>query len=155
MIGQFLTTKEEIENDPVQVLPILQAYEERNKEFIKFVWDNTIYTFKKPEEERYQRYLDEILMQRNLVDIDYSLVHFNISHEHNGAEEGTGEVDKITQPALVIQGEDDLVVPKQMGVEMAQSIGDNAKLALLTNGGHAPMEDDIDRFMNVLLDFLA
>jgi pimeloyl-ACP methyl ester carboxylesterase len=94
-------------------------------------------------------------MQRNLVDIDYSLVHFNISHEHNGAEEVTGEVDKITQPVLVIQGVDDLVVPKQMGVEMAQAIGDNAKLALLTNGGHAPMEDDIDRFMNVLLDFLA
>jgi Predicted hydrolases or acyltransferases (alpha/beta hydrolase superfamily) len=155
IIGQFLTTKEEIEKDPVQVLPILRAYEDKNKDFIKFVWDNTIYTFKKPEEERYQRYLDEILMQRNLVDIDYSLVHFNISHEHNGAEQGSGEVDKITQPVLVMQGENDLVVPKEMGIEMANAIGENAKLALLPNGGHAPMEDDLDRFMKVLLEFLA
>lgn len=155
ILGQFLTTKEEIENDPVQVLPILKAYEDKNKDFIKFVWDNTIYTFKKPDEERYQRYLDEILMQRNLVDIDYSLVHFNISHEHNGATQGSGEVDKITQPVLVMQGENDIVVPKEMGIEMATAIGDNAKLELLPNGGHAPMEDDLDRFMKVTLEFLA
>lgn len=154
IIGEFLKTKEEIENDPVQVVPILNAYKDKNKEFIKAVWDNGIYIFKKPDQARYDEYLDEILTQRNLVDIDYSLVHFNISHEHNGVVGGSGEVDKIDAPTLVIQGKDDLIVPMDMGLGIAEAIGDNARLEVLENGGHAPMTDDLDRFMKLILDFM-
>ncbi|MDP3386173.1 MAG: alpha/beta hydrolase [Eubacteriales bacterium] len=154
LLGEFLKTKEEIEADPIQVKPILDAYKTKNKEFIKLVWDSAIYTFKKPEEERYDSYLDEILKQRNLVDIDYALVHFNISNEHNGVVQGSGEISKLKAPTLVIQGEDDLVVPKAMGVEIAETMGKIARLELLPNGGHAPIEDNLDRFMNLIIDFL-
>lgn len=154
IMGELITTKEEIAQDPVQVLPILNAYEEKNKDFLRMVWDATIYIFKKPEEARYKEYLEEVLTQRNLVDIDYSLVHFNISHEHNGVVEGSGEVDKIKAPTLVIQGKDDIVVPMEMGVGIAEGIGENAKLELLDKGGHAPMTDDLDRFMNLILSFM-
>lgn len=154
IIGEFLKTKEEIAQDPVQVLPILNAYKEKNKDFVKLVWDSAIYIFNKPTDERYEAYLDEILTQRNLVDIDYSLVHFNISDEHNGVVEGSGEVHKIEAPTLVIQGKNDLVVPMDMGVGIAEGIGENARLELLDNGGHAPMTDDLDRFMNLILDFM-
>lgn len=142
--GEFLTTKEEIGADPIQVKPVLDAYEAKNKEFIKLVWDSAIYTFKKPDKERYDAYLDEIIKQRNLVDIDYALVHYNIS----------GEISKLKTPTLVIQGEDDLVVPKTMGIEIAKAMGETAKLELLPNGGHAPLEDDLERFMNLIIDFL-
>lgn len=152
--GEFLMTKEEIEADPIQVKPILAAYVAKDKNFIKLVWDSAIYTFKKPDEVRYDAYLNEILKQRNLVDIDYALVHFNISDAHNGVLQGSGEISKLKTPTLVIQGEDDLVVPKSMGVEIAEAIGETAKLVLLKNGGHAPLEDDLDRFMNLILDFL-
>lgn len=154
IIGEFLKTKEEIANDPVQVLPILNAYRDRNKDLLRLIWDSSIYTFNKPSEDRYEKYLDAMLQQRNLVDIDYSLVHFNISDEHNGVVEGTGEVHKITAPTLVIQGKDDLVVPKEMGIGIAEAIGENAKLELLDNCSHSPMTDDIDRFMNLILSFL-
>lgn len=155
IIGEFLKTKEEIAADPIQVVPILDAYKVRNKDFIKLVWDSSIYTFNKPSEERYEEYLEEILKQRNLVDIDYSLVHFNISHEHNGVVQGSGEVDKIKAPTLVIQGKDDLVVPMDMGVGIAEGIGENARLELLDNGGHAPMTDNLDRFMDLILSFMG
>ncbi len=152
--GEFLTTKEEIEVDPIQVKPILDAYEAKNKDFIRLVWDSAIYTFKKPEEDRYDSYLDEIIKQRNLVDIDYALIHFNISDEHNGVVQGSGEISKLKTPTLVIQGEDDLVVPKTMGIEISEVMGKTARLELLPNGGHAPLEDDLDRFMNLVIDFL-
>lgn len=154
IIGEFLRTKEEIENDPVQVKPILDAYRDKNKAFLRAVWDSAIYLFGKPSEERYEEYLDAMLTQRNLVDIDYSLVHFNISDEHNGVVEGSGEVHKIKAPTLVIQGKNDLVVPQDMGIGIAEGIGENAKLELLDNGGHAPMTDDLDRFMNLILSFM-
>lgn len=154
IIGEFLKTKKEIESDPVQVIPILNAYKEKNKDFLRTVWDSSIYLFKKPSEERYEEYLDAMLTQRNLVDIDYSLVHFNISNEHNGVVEGTGEVENIKTPTLVIQGKDDLIVPMDMGVGIAEGVGENAKLELLENGSHAPMTDDLDRFMNLILKFM-
>ncbi len=154
ILGEFLTSKKEIAQDPVQVLPILNAYEKKDKDFLRMVWDASIYIFNKPEEERYEEYLDETLTQRNLVDIDYGLVNFNISHMHNGVVEGTGEVDKIKAPTLVIQGKDDLVVPKEMGVGIAEGIGDNARLELLDGGGHAPMEDDLPRFMDLIVKFM-
>lgn len=154
MIGEFITTKEEIASDPVQVIPILNAYKDKNKDFLRMVWDSAIYLFNKPSEEEYEVYLDEMLTQRNLVDIDYSLVHFNISDEHNGVVEGSSEVHKIKTPTLVIQGKNDLIVPIEMGIGIAEGIGENAKLHLLDNGGHAPMTDDLNRFMDLILEFM-
>lgn len=155
IIGEFLNTKEEIENDLVQVVPILNAYRDKNKPFLRAVWDAGIYIFNKPSEERYEEYLDAMLTQRNLVDIDYSLVHFNISDEHNGIIEGSGEVHKIKAPTLVIQGKNDLIVPMDMGVGIAEGIGKNARLELLDKVGHSPMTDDLDRFMSIILSFMA
>lgn len=155
ILTELLKTKEEIEQDQVQVVPILKAYRDKDKAFLRMVWDSAIYIFNKPTEERYEKYLDEMLTQRNLVDIDYSLVHFNISNEHNGVVEGSGEVHKIKAPTLVIQGKEDLVVPMDMGLGIAEALGDIAKLELLDNGGHAPMTDDLDRFMNLILEFMA
>lgn len=152
--GELLLSKEAIAAHPVLVAPILNAFDKKDKAFLKSVWDAVIYIFKKPEEERYDRYLEATMTEKCLVDIDYSLVHFNISDEHNGVEEGTGEVHKIKTPSLVIQGKNDLVVQMQQGIDIANAIGDNAKLELLDNGGHAPMEDDLDRFMKLILDFM-
>lgn len=153
VLTEFLTSKEEIEEDPVQVLPILKAYEDKNRDLIRSIWDSTIYIFNKPEETRYEAYIDEILKQRNLVDIDYSLVHFNISNRTNGVDEGSGLVSEINTPTLIIQGEDDLVVPKEMGIEISNSIK-GSYLELLEKGGHAPMTDDLDRFMDIILNFI-
>ncbi|SDY42796.1 Pimeloyl-ACP methyl ester carboxylesterase [Proteiniborus ethanoligenes] len=154
IIGEFLNTKEEIAKDPIQVVPILSAYENKDRNMLRATWDALIYVFGKPEEERYEAYIDEMLKQRNLVDIDYSLVHFNISDEHNGVVEGSGGVHKIKAPTLVIQGKEDIVVPMNMGIGIAEGIGEKARLELLDNGGHSPMTDDLDRFMNLILDFM-
>lgn len=154
ILDEFLRTKEEIEADPIQVVPILNAYRDKDKAFLRVVWDASIYVPNKPSEERYEEYLDAMLTQRNLVDIDYSLVHFNISDKHNGVVEGSGEVHKIKAPTLVIQGKDDLIVPMQMGIGIAEGIGENVKLELIDNGGHSPMTDDLDRFMSLILNFM-
>lgn len=154
IIGEFIKTKEEIEADLVQVVPILNAYRDKNRAFLRAVWDSAIYVSQKPSEERYEEYLDAMLTQRNLVDIDYSLVHFNISDKHNGVVEGSGEVHKIKTATLVIQGKNDLVVPMAMGVGIADGIGENAKLMLLDDGGHSPITDNLDRFMNLILTFM-
>ncbi len=152
--GKLLKTKEEIASDPVKTQPIKQAQEKGNKEFIKEVWNSLIYNNNKPEEEKYQEYLDDILTQRNLVDIYYSLAHFNVSDEHNGYNEGSGKAKKIEAPTLVFWGENDLVITEDMAKQTAADIGDNAKLEYLEGCGHSPLIDDLEQLTAKIERFL-
>ncbi|MGM0437268.1 MAG: alpha/beta fold hydrolase [Bacillota bacterium] len=152
--GELLSTKKEIASDPVQVLPVLNAYENKDKETMKMIWNNTIYTDNQPDPEKYDEYLEDMFTQRNLVDVDYALAHFNISNEHNGLEEGNGKAEKIKAPTLVLYGENDKVVTEQMAKDIESDIGENAKLKYLQNCGHSPLIDDLDQLLNKILKFL-
>ncbi|MCH4886016.1 alpha/beta hydrolase [Acidaminobacter sp. JC074] len=152
IVGDFLTTKEELAKDFVQVLPILNAYENKDKETLRAIWDALIYTNKKPDEDMYDYYLEDMLTQRNLVDVDYALMYFNISSEHNGVTEGTGEVSKLKLPTLIFQGKNDLVVPLEMGQGIYKAM-DHATY-VLHEGGHSPFIDDLDMVVEELEKFL-
>ena len=55
-----------------------------NKLYYRTVWNLLIYTHNQPEPDWYEKYLDDMLTQRNFVDVNYALITFNISDEHNG-----------------------------------------------------------------------
>lgn len=152
VIGDFLTTKEELEKDAVQVLPILNAYKNGDKETLKAIWNALIYTSKQPEPARYDVYLDDMMTQRNLVDVDYALMYFNISKDHNGVTPGTGEVEKIDHETLVFQGKNDLVVPQAMGDGIHANLK-NSKY-VLHDGGHSPFIDDLNFISQHIIDFM-
>lgn len=63
-----------------------------NKLYYRTVWNLLIYTHNQPEPDRYEKYLDDMLTQRNFVDVNYALITFNISDEYNGVVE---EVSKF------------------------------------------------------------
>lgn len=152
--GELLSTKEEIANDPIQVLPVLNAYENKDKDTMKMIWNNTIYTDNQPEPEKYDKYLEDMFTQRNLVDVDYALAHFNISNEHNGLEEGNEKAEKIKAPTLVLYGENDKVVTEQMAKDINNDIGDNATLKYLKNCGHSPLIDDLEQLKTMVINFI-
>lgn len=145
ILTELLWTKEDIESDPIQVAPVLKAIENNDAQFYRMLWDMAIYTAgNKPAEEDYVRYIEEMLLQRNLVDVDYALTRFNISHVDNGYSVGTGEVDKIKCPVLILQGNKDYVVPMAMATGIHEALKDNSKLVILDNSGHNPMVDQFD-----------
>ena len=152
--GELLSTKEEIAKDPVQVVPVLQAYEKQDKETMKMIWNNTIYTHNQPAPDKYDEYLEDMFTQRNLVDVDYALAHFNISNEHNGLEEGNGKAQKIDVPTLILWGTNDLVVTEEMAQNINNDIGDNAELIYLKDCGHSPIIDDLDQLLENVIEFL-
>lgn len=152
ILTELTTTKEELANDKFLIHPIINAYERRDIEFLKNVWRATIYTVNEPSPEKFNEYMEDMMTQRNLIDLDYSLIHFNISHQHNGVEMGNGDVDKITCPTLVLQGERDTVVPPVWAKEIKDNIGDNATLVMLPSG-HSPLIDCLDRLTEEIVDF--
>ncbi|KHG17018.1 putative hydrolase yugF [Gossypium arboreum] len=44
---------------------------------------------------------------------------------------------KITQPTLLIWGEHDQIFPLELGHRLERHLGDNAKLVMIKNAGHA------------------
>lgn len=154
IIVEFLKTKEEIAQDPIQVLPILNAYKNKDKEMLKRIWEATIYTHNKPDDAKYEEYLEDMLTQRNLVDVDYALATFNISNEFNGVKQGDNRASKIKCPTLILWGENDLVVPKQMALDIKADIGNNTTLVYLKKCGHSPLIDDLEQLVKVVVNFL-
>jgi 2-hydroxy-6-oxonona-2,4-dienedioate hydrolase len=152
--GKFLVTREELLKDAVRVLPIAKAQKNRNKAFLKNLWDYLIYQQKKPDPQRYEEYLEDMLTQRNYVDVIYALSRFNISDYDNGIVAGTGEVHQITAPTLIIHGDKDAVIPVDQAREIVEVMGDQAKIQILENTGHSPLIDSLDQVILLLLDFL-
>ncbi|EIJ78299.1 3-oxoadipate enol-lactonase, alpha/beta hydrolase fold family protein [Bacillus methanolicus PB1] len=72
-----------------------------------------------------------MLTQRNLLNINFSLIHIN-SHHHYGVIEGTGEADYITSPTLVILGGSDLIVTKSLQEEILEDLKVVEKIYYLT-----------------------
>ena len=111
ILTELLKTKEEIESDPVQVAPVLAAYASGNREMMRAIWNAVIYNMAQPPAADYEQYLDAMLKQKNLVDIDYSLLTFNMTSEPTGSAEGSGRLGQIQCPVTLIHGKLDLVVP--------------------------------------------
>lgn len=151
--GKPYLSKEALGKDLVSIKPILDAYNSRNKAFYKGLWDAVIYTENKPSEEKYDEYLEDMLTQVNTLDVYWSLMTFNISNEHNGVVNGSGDVDKIQVPTLVFQGERDFVIPPPTADEITKGIGENALLAKLPSG-HSPLIDCLDILANNIIDFI-
>jgi pimeloyl-ACP methyl ester carboxylesterase len=147
-------TKEEIESDPIQVAPVLDAIKRGDSEFYKNLWNAAIYTAgNTPDPEDYNRYIDEMLLQRNLVDIDYALTRFNMSDTHNGYVQGSGDIHKVKCPVTIVQGDKDVVVPMAMAQGINEALKDNSKLIILENSGHNPMVDSFDQVVSIIKEF--
>lgn len=142
-ITNRLTTVEEIEQDESKTKVMQGLYDTRNKEGLKAVWNASIYTHYKPDEEKYEEYVEDMLTQRNLADVYHSLNTFNISTIDNMAGKGTGEVKHITQPVLIIYGDRDYVVPGHMTNEIIEDFEGRAKVVRLADCGHSPLIDQL------------
>lgn len=136
-----LTTLEEVAaQERSQVM--LGAIERSDKAYLRAVFDAAVFTNGKPSEEQYEAYLEEMLLQRNLVDVYHALNIFNMTDEPNECSPGTGALSRVSCPVLCVQGTDDLVITRQMLEELVYDLGDRVKLVEGQGFGHAPQIDD-------------
>ncbi len=59
-----------------------------------------------------------------------------------------------TLPALVLRGDRDNVITKEMTEEIVEDIGENATFVELKNSGHSPLIDDVDQLLQTMTSFL-
>lgn len=143
ILDQRIFTREDIAVDPVQVVPALVAYTNQDKSYFRNIWDLVIYNNAKPKDDDYEVYLEAILKQKNLVDVDVALANFNMTSLNNCVNEGTGRLDDVKAPVVIIQGARDLVVPPVFAQTSKEFFGDRAELVMFENAGHSIVTDDL------------
>ena len=123
---------------------MLAALRDKNAYFMNMVWKASIYTVKKPRARDNRMYIAESLKQRNLVDINWALMTFNMSNEHNGYSAGTDVINAIRCPVIFTSAEHDKVIPPSVAYENAAAIR-GSKVLVYPKCGHSPMVDLPDR----------
>jgi pimeloyl-ACP methyl ester carboxylesterase len=153
-VNQRLTTYEQVKADPIRAIPIQAAYDGKNRELLKTIWNAVIYNHNQPSPERYEEYVDDMLTQRNYAEVNFALNIFNISRIDNDAAFGSNQARDISIPVLVLRGEHDLVITAEMAQEIMNDLGENARFVELKNCGHSPLVDDLEQLLRVISDFL-
>lgn len=146
--------REDVESEPVQVVPVRKAIEEKNTGVLKSGFDAVLYNLNPPEPARYEAYIGEILKERCINDVDTALACFNISDEYNGAVEGNGRIHQVKCPVTILHGLKDLIIPYSEAVKTAELLGDKADLFVLGGAGHALLSDRKESFIQILKNIL-
>lgn len=153
--GERLRTKDQIALDP-GINMIRDAVLHNNKAFLKSAMDQLLYSKNQPEEDRYDKYLENALNQRNQLDVAHAANQFNISTESNEAAAGTGEIGHITSPVLVLWGKDDLLTSEQMTLEIINDMK-NSDIDIhytVLPAGHAALIDHLEGVADEVERFL-
>jgi len=151
--GKVYESKEDMAKDPVQVLPLLMAYQNKNTGLLKQIYNMTIYTVNQPSEEDYDLYIEDTMKQRNLVDVDWALASLNMGKDHNLYSAGDDTISDIKAETLHIWGTHDLTVPEQMVQTNVDAIP-NSTYVKLNQCGHSPLVDKPDELTKIILDFI-
>lgn len=154
MPGVPYESMDALAKDPIQVAPVLQAINIKNKEFMKWVWDKTIYILNKPSPEDNEIYLNETLKQRNLVEIDWALANINMSNSRSAYAEGEDTIKNVKAKTLIIWSKGDIVVPYYLIDENYQALKGNAKLVIYEQGGHSPLIDNLEKLVKDIYEFI-
>ncbi|MGE5370921.1 MAG: alpha/beta fold hydrolase [Solirubrobacterales bacterium] len=153
--GQYWTRSAEVMSDPVQLVPAAAALQAGNREFIKMLFDLTVFNHKQPESGEYELLVDAAMTVKNYPDCAWPAQVFNISHEFNGVGPGSGEIDRVIMPVLVINGEHDVMVRKEKADELAAQIGPNARIVIIPEAAHCPHIDNPELVRTEMLSFMG
>jgi len=148
-------TEEDVLNHPF-AKSVKAAIEQKNREEVLKLIGIFVFNGKyKPTEEKLEMYLQDWFLNRSSERILILLNGFNISNEHNGANQGTGEVSKIKSKVLIFQGGKDNMVPQADIDELQKNLRVEYELKVFQESGHAVFEDDPEEAIKKIKEFCA
>ena len=154
LVGEVYESADEMAKDPVQVQPLMKAQQEKNFDFVSYIFGVTIYTVNKPSEEDNKLWINESLKQRNLPDADWALANLNMSDQHNLYNAGTNNISKVKAKVLHTWGTKDITVPEYMVKDNVKALEKRSKLVVYENCGHSPLVDVPDQLTKDILEFI-
>jgi pimeloyl-ACP methyl ester carboxylesterase len=111
------------------------------------------YTFSAGWTERNPARFEEILRARLEHPTPYETIDMHMTACYRYYDEGC-EVERVDAPALVVHGDEDLIVPVENGRVLARRLP-NARYVELPGRGHNIPLEDPETFNRLVLEFLA
>ena len=152
--GKVYPNKDAMALDPILVLPLLQAYAQKDRAFLDAIKMASTWSKNRPCKEICDIYIDEQLKQRNLVDADWALANFNMSNFSNLYNLGTNDIGNISCRVFVTNATADVVVTPTMTYENV-SVLKNAVVKTYENEGHQVLFDRPDEVTKDIFDFIG
>jgi pimeloyl-ACP methyl ester carboxylesterase len=152
--GLIYPSKDALALDPVLVLPLTQAYETNDRAFLDAIKMASTWSKNRPSKEICEKYIDEQLKQRNLVDADWALCNLNMSNFSNLYNLGTNDIGNINCRVFVTNATADAVVTPTMTYENV-SVLKNAVVKTYENEGHQVLFDRPDEVTKDIFDFIG
>jgi len=100
------------------------------------------------------KWAEEVVNQRNYLDVCWSLLTFNVTDDTIGMSVGNGWINKLKKKVLVLHGEKDLVVPLDKIKQWKKLLGDKAVEKIYENASHCLLVDVLDDFATTILEFI-
>lgn len=151
--GQTYDTPEQMAFDPVQVAPVLYTLKNQYYDGIKYLYDQLIFTNKKPTEDEERKWYQTSLKQRNLIDADWALANQNMSDTDSHYQKGKNTIQLVKNKTLHIWGKDDKTTPESMIQDNINGIK-NSEFIFYDSCGHAPFLDQEMKFIKDLITFI-
>jgi pimeloyl-ACP methyl ester carboxylesterase len=108
---------------------------------------------KKMSLERTEAFIDQILMQRHLPAIMVALAFFNISDEHNGIIDGSGEAKMIKCKTLILGGDKDSFCDYNEIKGLKKALGKLAEVKIFEKCGHSVLEEYSQEVVELICEF--
>jgi len=147
----YITTLDDMKKT---VKPIERLKRNHHTQFIKRLFNRSLYSHTTPDEETYNTYIEAMIKQRNLAEVNLALSYFNISDVHNGVTDGNNLVNSIDCPVLIIHGSEDKVVPVSVAEDNYEALKETATLEILEGVSHAPLLDEQDKVIQSIQSFI-
>ena len=154
IFGATYKDADEMASDPIQVKPLVDALNAGSFDFVKYIFDLTIYTVAKPSIDDNKIYIGESLKQRNLPDADFALASQNMSDICLPYSKGDNTIRLIKAPTLHIRGTRDITVPEMMIQANIEAIKSKSTYIKFENCGHSPLVDMPDELTKAIIDFV-
>ena len=154
--GRLMKKKEDFEKC-WRIADTIGMIKAKNNKMLKWFMTNNGFRNKDlPKEEILDQYVDELKLQRNIVDILCALNNFNISSETNGICIGTKLIDRIQGPCLIVHGSHDENVRCVDSWEIKKYLLKKAKIEIIEGGRHFLFEPtNAEKISKLVKEFLG
>lgn len=152
--GHIYSSKKQLALDPVLVVPLLQAYAQKDRAFLDWMKQVSTWSRNRPAQNICDEYIDEQLKQRCLVDADWALANLNMSNYSNLYNLGTNDIGNIKCRTFITFATKDVVVTETMTKENIQAL--NPEVVKVYEGdGHQVLFDRPDEVTGDIFAFIG
>ena len=154
IVGKIYPSKEQMSLDPILVLPLLQAYAQKDRAFLDLIKMSSTWSKNRPSKEICDIYIDEQLKQRCLVDADWALANLNMSNFSNLYNLGTKDIKDIKCRTFITYATGDVVVTSAMTKENIGALK-GATVKVYEKEGHQVLFDRPDEVTGDIYSFIG